>query len=372
VHEVLGIGDDTVRLVSSAITQLVDHKLGLIDADGHQRKRSPITEVKRRQHVPDCNGMERGGDKDGPRSLDGVLPHGVLRGEVVGVDARKGTVVADGAGEHVGNPIAHQRVHDPALDQPGLHRSLDGPCRADPVDGAHMQPMAALSGLASVAHSQGGPKDRRLDIVHGDGVAGQHRLYVAVPNEPLEIGPGPRVHQRRSGHPDQITAPPFLLPNSRGQLLIIDRALSADFCCHEAKFVDSVAASQKTLSVNHDAFGAVLRLTHGNQLASLEPPRFDGLQPRTAFHYHAIHSGARGSEPVPIDPDIRRQVGGREKAFRQDAVSRERCEPRLRCAGERRLTKIGHCSGSRRRVHTPVKVEGHTRVFKRVSPNGGV
>jgi len=123
-------------------------------------------------------------------AVAGDLTSFFLGRETVAVDARKRSVIPDGAGEHVRNPFGYQGVHDPAFNQTGLHRPLDGPRRAHPVDGAHVQSMAAFRGLARVAHSQSSPKDSGLDVVHGNGVPGQHRLNVAVPDEPLEVGSG--------------------------------------------------------------------------------------------------------------------------------------------------------------------------------------
>ena len=141
---------------------------------------APSQSVEGRQHVADRDGVERGGDEDRAGRLDGVLPHGVLRRERVAVHAGQRAVVANRAGQHVRDPLGHQRVHDAALDEPGLHGALDGAGGAHPVDGAHVQPVAALGRLAGVAHAERGAEDRGLDVVHGDRVAGQHRLHVAV------------------------------------------------------------------------------------------------------------------------------------------------------------------------------------------------
>ena len=141
-----------------------------------------------------------------------------------------------------------------------------------------MQPVPALGGLAGVAHAERGAEDGRLDVVHRHRVAGEHRLHVAVPDEPLEVGPGPGVHQRRAHHPDEIAAAPLLLTQPRSQLLVVDRALAADLGGHEAELVGAVDAAQEALGVHHDALGAVLGLAHGDQVARFEPPRLDGLQ----------------------------------------------------------------------------------------------
>ena len=47
------------------------------------------------------------------------------------------------------------------------------PRRAHPIDGPHVQAVAALGGLAGVAHAQRGAEDGRLDVVDRHRVAGQ-------------------------------------------------------------------------------------------------------------------------------------------------------------------------------------------------------
>ena len=64
--------------------------------------------------------------------------------------------------------------------RPDLDGPLDRARRAHLVDRPHVEPVAALGGPSRVAHPERGAEDRRLDVVHGDGVAGEHRLHVPV------------------------------------------------------------------------------------------------------------------------------------------------------------------------------------------------
>ena len=139
-------------------------------------------------------------------------------------------------------------------------RSME-PGRPHPIDRAHVQAVAALGRLAGVAHAERRAEDRRLDVVHRDGVAGEHRLHVAVPDEPLEIRPRARVDQGRPHDPDEIATAPLLLTDPRRELLVVDRPLAAHLGGHEPELVGAVAPAEKSLGVHHDP------------LASRPPPR---------------------------------------------------------------------------------------------------
>ena len=326
-----------------AVLQLVHHELGLVHADRHERRRSAVAEIERGQHVADRDRVQRGGDEDGAGGLHGMLPHRVLRLERVAEDAGQRAVVADRPGEHEGHLVADQRVHDAALDEPGLDRTLDGADRPHLVDGAHVKAVSALGGLAGVAHAQRGAEDRRLDIVHGDRVPRQHRLHVAVPDEPLEVRPGPRVHQRGPDHPDEVAAAPLLLPQPGGQLLVVHRPLAAHLGGHEAKLVGAVGAAEEALGVDHDPFAAVLRLAHRHQLAL--PRRRGSMVSRTVrpLHDHAVHARPLRARPSGR-PRARRWGGSRSRRSPRAARRRRaaaRSAPRAsrrRGAGRNRAT----------------------------------
>ena len=172
------------------------------------------------------------------------------------------------------------------------------------------------------------------------------------------------MHQRGADHPDQIASPAFFFPHAGRQLLIVHRAFAADLGGHEAEFIGSVGTAQETPGMNHDALSAILRLPHGNELASLESTRLDRLQKTTPLHHDAIHARTSGGEPLAVDPDVGWEIGGREEPFREHAVRRQWCKARVRCPGERRLTEIGGCRGSGGCVHTGEKLGEHQGVFK--------
>ena len=229
----------------------------------------------------------------------------------------------------------------PLLMRPGLDRALDRAGCADPIDGPHVQAVPTLGGLAGVAHAQRGAEDGRLDVVHRHGVSGEHRLDVAVPDEPLEISTRPGVNQGGPGHPDEVPPLSLFLTEPRSQLLVIDRTLAADFGGHEPEFVGPMDVAQKALGVHHDPLGAVLGLAHGDQVAALQPPGLDRLELAWPLDHHAVHPGPDRRQPLAVDLDVGGQVRGREEALWQDAVGRERSKAGLRRPGKRGLAEIG-------------------------------
>ena len=82
--------------------------------------------------------------------------------------------------------------------------------------------------------------------------------------------------------------------------------------------------------MHHDALGAVLGLAHGDQVAPAEPAGLDGLEAVAAPHDDAVHPRPGRRQPAAVDLDVGRQVGGREEAFGQHAVGRQRREARRR------------------------------------------
>jgi hypothetical protein len=231
-------------------------------------------------------------------------------------------------------------VHDAALDQSRFDSMLDRTGRPDTIDGAHVQAVPTLGRLAGVRHSQRGPEDCCLDVVHGHGVASEHRLNIPVADEPLKIGSRPGVYQRRSDDPHQISLSPFLLTQPRGELLVVDRTLAADFRGHEAKLVRAVSPTQKASGVHHDPLAAVLGLAHGDEVAALQSAWLDGLQQSGALDYYAIHPRPDRRQPLAVHPDVGRKIRRREKSFRQHPVGRQRREMRVGRAGEGRLIEI--------------------------------
>mgnify|MGYP003694268235 CR=1 FL=1 len=208
--------------------------------------------------------------ENGTRREHGQLPHRVLGLERIAVAPRQRAVVPNGPGEHVRNLVGHERVHDAALDQSCLHRLLDGAERSNLVDRPHVKAMAAVGGLSGAGHAQCGAEDRGFDVVNRDRIRRRGPPARTVADEPLEVSPRAGMHQRRSRHPDEVTALRLFLVEPRGELLIVDRALTAHLGGHEAELVRAMRPAEESFGVNVDALGAVLRQSHGDRVALLE------------------------------------------------------------------------------------------------------
>ncbi len=230
----------------------------------------------------------------------------------------------------------------PLLMSPVSTAAFDGAERPHPVDRPHVEAVPAFGGLAGVGHPEGGAVDGGLDVVDADGVAGQHRLHVALADEPLEIGPRAGVHQRRPDHPEQVAAALPFLAQAGGEFLVVDRALAAHLGGHEAELVGAVRARQEAGGVHEHALRPVLGLPHHDLLAGLEPARFDDLQRLPAPHDHAVHARAAGHDPPPpAEVHVGREVRGGEEALGEHAVGGERGKAGRGSAGKGRLPEIG-------------------------------
>src|SRR5881296_2611682 len=85
------------------------------------------------------------------------------------------SVVADGAREHEGHPVRHEGMHDPRAHEPLPHGGGDAAGAPDLVDGPHVERMAAFDALPRARHAERRPENRRLEIVHRDGVPAAER-----------------------------------------------------------------------------------------------------------------------------------------------------------------------------------------------------
>ena len=345
MHEILGIGHHAVRLVGAPVFELGHDELGLVNANRHQRLRRAAMGMERWEHIADRDGVERRRDEHGPGRLDRVLSHRILRLGRIGHHAGQRSVIPNRPGQHEGNLAGYQGVHDSVGDDALRHRRLDRAGGPNPVDGPHVKAVAARGRLAGTGHAEGGTEDGGFDIVHRDGIADQHGVDVPVGNEPLEVGPGPRMHQGRSDDPDQVSAVPAFVFKPIGQLFVVDRTFPAHLGRHEPKLVGAGDPAKEPLAVHHDPLGSVFGQTDRHQLPSGDLPRLDRLQPRPPPHDHPIHPGPGRQDPIGPELHIRGQVGGREEVLRHDPVGRGRLEGGFGCPSKWGPGKIGEQAG---------------------------
>ncbi len=226
----------------AAITQLRDHKLGLVHADRCQRPdvfgHAGVHECG--EHVPDRDRVQCGGHEDRKRGNRRVGTHRVLRRQRVGNDVRQRAVVANRPGEHVWDAMRHERVHDAGLGDALRDGLFDRAGTANRVDRPHVQAVPAFDAFAFARHPERRTEDRRFEIVHGDGISPEHRAHVAVLDEPDHVLARARMHQRGSDHPQNLAAAGFLFAEQLCEHAVIHRPLARHLGGHEAEFVGAV------------------------------------------------------------------------------------------------------------------------------------
>src|SRR5439155_15862384 len=94
----------------------------------------------------------------------------------------------------------HTFVHRPRPQLPPPHALEDRPPRPNPVDGPKVVGMAIDGpGGGLDGDAEAGPVEVDLDVVHGEAVAGEEHIDVAVAHEMCERGRRAGVHD---GRPD--------------------------------------------------------------------------------------------------------------------------------------------------------------------------
>src|SRR5204863_1591770 len=92
--------------------------------------------------------------------------------------------ISDTAGEDVRNILANAFIHDTTFQDPLGDGRANPPLAADGVDGPQMMFVSLLGGQAAVQrYPQAGTVERLLDVVRGQGVAGEEHVQVATADE---------------------------------------------------------------------------------------------------------------------------------------------------------------------------------------------
>ena len=125
----------------------------------------------------------------------------------VGDHVGQGTVVADGAGQHVGDVAPDDLVEEAGGQHALLHRLADAAAAADAVDGAQMMLVAAFDRLAlGQVDAQRSVEEGRLDVVDRDGVAAEDHVDPAARDQLGEGRGRTGVHHGRSEDGDDLLA----------------------------------------------------------------------------------------------------------------------------------------------------------------------
>src|SRR5881409_4381570 len=186
------------------------------------------------------------------------------------------------------------------------------------------------------------PEDRRLEIVHRDGVPAEERLHVAVLDEPDHVFARSRVYQGGPHHPDDLPAALLLLTQELCQDRVVHGPLPRHLRLHEAELVGAVTAAKKALGVHEDALAAILFRADRHGLPFAHLARLSRHQITGGLtHDDAIHARQTRAGPRPRSLDVRRQVGGRKEPVGQDSVRGRGLEARIGRSLERGRLEVG-------------------------------
>jgi hypothetical protein len=231
-------------------------------------------------------------------------------------------------------------VHDAVGDDPRFDGALDRPGGAHLVDGTHVETVTADRGFSAPGHSERGPKDRCLDVVHGDRVAGQQRADESVPNEPHHVGARARMHERRPGHPDDVAAAIAFVDEERREMGVIDRLLARDLAGHELEL--AVVLARGGIDMDEDPFAPVLLFPDGDELAGTDASHLANPQDPVAIdHERRIHPRFARQPPFAPNPNVGRQIRRGEEVFGEDTIGRRGHKSSVRRRGKAWCCEIG-------------------------------
>ena len=150
--------------------------------------------------------MELGRHGDHRRRQPGMAPHAVLGLVDIGNGLRQGAVIADGAGQNVGNARLLAGPDDAVFDPQGLQAGGNRSGLSDCIEDVQVVVMPhGLQFLGVDILAQPGPEIARLDIVGGQRVSGQQRMAESVFDQPLHGVPAVLVEGHGwTQHPDDV------------------------------------------------------------------------------------------------------------------------------------------------------------------------
>ena len=193
-----------------------------------------------------------------------------------------------------------QGVHDAVGDQARVDGRPDGAQAAHGVDDVEMMVVPPGPGPAGVdVLAQGRAEHAPFEIVHGQGVAGQHGVHVAAADEADQGPPGVEVEDRgRPQDPDDAAVLP-LVAQQGVELVVVrgKRRLAADAAA-EDELLGDIALFLEPPGVHEDPVLAVLAATHGHGVAQAEVAELAHGDRVALAHEHAVHARVRGQDPM--------------------------------------------------------------------------
>ncbi len=95
----------------------------------------------------------------------------------------------------------------PEVSTPGLDGLADAAGAADAVDRPQMMLVPRFGQIAALqVHAQAGAEQRLLDVVRGQGVAGEQHVDVAAANQLAQVLAAAGVHDRRAADQQRLAA----------------------------------------------------------------------------------------------------------------------------------------------------------------------
>ena len=266
--------------------------------------------------------MQSGGHADDGGGLPHQFPHGVLALIYVAVHLGQGAVVPDGAHQGKGNLVADALIHDAVGHRAGLHEGGDGAQPPHRVDGVNVVIVAVEVGLLGVdVLAQGGAQIAGLQVVGGQGVARHQAVDIAAPHQGGKGGPGVRVKGAGGAHHPQDVSVLPLVAEKLVELVIVDGVGGLPAAAGaEGEGLLVARLVGKTVGVDVDALGAVLRAAHHHRVPRLDVAELHNLNPPAPGHRHAVHAAVLRQHPPAVQMVVFRKQGGGVVSVGHDAV----------------------------------------------------
>ena len=286
--------------------------------------------------------MQHGGKADDRGGFAHAVPHGVLRPVHVRVDRRQGTVVPDGACQHVGHAVLFAAVNDAVVDVLRLDELRHAAVSAHAVDGIQMVIVAVEMVLLGVdILPQRRAQVRALQIVGRQRVARQQPVDVAPRDQFGEGVAGVVVKaDRRACHPQDI-AVVVLVAQQVVQLVVIPgEGAFAGVALPEGEGLAAAFFLAEAVRVEVDALLAALRSAANHRVALLQVAEFHHGHAPVLYHGYAVHAAFLRQHPFPAELEILRKNAHGVIALRGDPVAGGGYEAGVRRGGKAGFGKI--------------------------------
>ena len=195
-------------------------------------------------------------------------PHGVLGLIDVSIHRRQGSVIPDGARQHIGNVVLLTGIEDPVPDVLRFQECRDGAVEAHPVDGVQVVVVAVwLDFLGVDVLAQGGFEIGSLQVMGGQGVARQHGVDIAAGNQAGKGVSGIVVKGKGGAHhPDHLAVVPLMAQQFVEFVIVPGKGGLPGPALPEGKSLSRGPGFPEPVRVDQNPVPAVLRPAHRHQI----------------------------------------------------------------------------------------------------------